>query len=75
MSLQLLECLPQSVLMHTTTSGLRCPYDWLNTACALALLLLLLVCVAAVLEHGICSKAADVYSFGVLLFQVGLRVA
>lgn len=26
--------------------------------------------VAAVLEHGICSKAADVYSFGVLLFQV-----
>jgi hypothetical protein len=23
------------------------------------------------LEHGICSKAADVYAFGVLLWQVG----
>jgi hypothetical protein len=27
-------------------------------------------CLAAALEHGVAGKAADVYSFGVLLWQV-----
>lgn len=31
-------------------------------------------CCLAALEHGVTSKAADVYSFGVLLWQVGCLV-
>jgi hypothetical protein len=28
-----------------------------------------------VLQHGTCTKAADVYSFGVLIFMVGCALA